>query len=120
MRGYSVVIPAHNEAQAIADVVRGCRGALEVIVVDDASHDDTSSTARAAGAMVVRSEVPLGKGAAIRRGAAIARGDIVVMLDGDGQDPPAEIPRLVAAIAAGADLAIGSRFLGRFEPGAIT
>jgi glycosyltransferase involved in cell wall biosynthesis len=120
MLRYSVVIPARDEALAIGDVVRGCHGALEVIVVDDASRDGTATIAERAGASVVRSDTPLGKGGALRRGLAHARGDIVVLLDGDGQDPPAEIPRLVAAIEQGADLAIGSRFLGRFAPGAIT
>lgn len=119
----SVVIPAFDEAAAIAAVVRGARdvaGVLEVIVVDDASRDDTAGVAAVAGARVLRLAHNLGKGAAVRRGVAAATGDVVVLLDGDGQDPPAEIPRLLAAIEAGADLAIGSRFLGRFEPGAIT
>lgn len=119
----SVVIPAFDEAAAIGAVVREARhvaGVLEVIVVDDASRDDTAAVAAAAGARVIRLAANLGKGAAVRRGVAAAAGDVVVLLDGDGQDPPAEIPRLLAAIEAGADLAIGSRFLGRFEPGAIT
>lgn len=119
----SVVIPAFDEAAAIGAVVRearGVAGVLEVIVVDDASRDDTAAVAAAAGARVIRLAANLGKGAAVRRGVAAAAGDVVVLLDGDGQDPPAEIPRLLAAIEAGADLAIGSRFLGRFEPGAIT
>ncbi|HET6585546.1 MAG TPA: glycosyltransferase family 2 protein, partial [Nannocystaceae bacterium] len=47
------------------------------------------------------------------------RGDVLVFLDGDGQDPAEHIPRLLAAIERGADLAIGSRFRGAFEPGAI-
>jgi glycosyltransferase involved in cell wall biosynthesis len=117
----SVVIPARNEVVAIGEVVRDCLAyAHEVIVVDDASSDGTGAAARAAGATVVRGDEPLGKGAAVRRGIAIAHGDVIVLLDGDGQDPPDEIPRLLDAIARGADLAIGSRFLGTFEPGAIT
>lgn len=119
----SVVIPAFDEAATIGPLVRQCLavdGVGEVVVVDDASRDDTAGFAASAGARVVRCARNLGKGAALRRGAAAAHGDILVLLDGDGQDPPAEIPRLLAALDAGADLAIGSRFLGRFEPGAIT
>ncbi|MBC8071160.1 MAG: glycosyltransferase family 2 protein [Deltaproteobacteria bacterium] len=117
------VIPARNEAATIAEVVRGCLaqpGIAEVIVVDDASTDGTATAATAAGATVLRSETPLGKGAAMRLGMAHARGDTIVLLDGDGQDPPGDIPRLLAALEHGAELAIGSRFLGTFEPGAIT
>lgn len=119
----SVVIPAHDEAVAIGAVVRQClavMGVVEVIVVDDASRDGTALVADAAGAKVLRCEHNLGKGGAMRRGIAVVTGEVVVLLDGDGQDPPSEIPRLLAAIEAGADLVIGSRFLGRFEPGSIT
>ena len=121
MTAVSAVIPARNEHVAIAAVVRACRAHVdEVIVVDDASSDGTGAAAAHAGAHVIRSDVPLGKGAALRRGARAARGEVVVFLDGDGQDAPEDIPRLLAAIADGADLVIGSRFLGRFEHGAIT
>jgi glycosyltransferase involved in cell wall biosynthesis len=118
----TVVVPAHDEAAAIGDVVRDClahQDVAEVIVVDDASTDDTIARAREAGARVESLARRGGKGHALRRGAALARGDVLVFLDGDGQDPAAEIPRLLAAIADGADLAIGSRFAGAFEPGAI-
>jgi glycosyltransferase involved in cell wall biosynthesis len=119
----SVVIPAHDEAPVIGEIVRACRdveGVDEVIVVDDASRDDTAAVATAAGATVLRLEHNVGKGVAVRTGAAVATGDVLVLLDGDGQDPPREIPRLLAAIQSGADLVIGSRFLGAFDPGAIT
>jgi glycosyltransferase involved in cell wall biosynthesis len=120
---WSAVIPARNEAAAIDEVVRGCFAqpdVLEVIVVDDASSDETATRAREAGAMVIRGERPQGKGAAMRLGMTHARGDVLVLLDGDGQDPPHEIPRLLAALDEGAELVIGSRFLGSFAPGAIT
>lgn len=116
----TAVIAARNEAAAIADVVRDCLAhADEVIVVDDGSCDATASRAAAAGARVLSLAPSGGKGHAIRRGAALAHADVLVFLDGDGQDPASEIPRLVAAIDRGADLAIGSRFRGTFEPGAI-
>jgi len=119
----SAIIPARNEVSAIAEVVRGClaqREIGEVIVVDDASTDGTADAARRAGATLVRSADPLGKGAAVRRGIEAAQGELLVLLDGDGQDPPDEIPQLLAPLYEHADLTIGSRFLGRFAPGAIT
>jgi glycosyltransferase involved in cell wall biosynthesis len=104
----SVVIPAHNEAPTIADVVRGCAantpGLVEVLVVDDGSRDGTAEAAAAAGARVVR----------------LARCDILVFIDADGQDDPTEISGLLAAFAPDVELVLGSRFLGRFRPGAIT
>jgi len=121
--GVSAVVPAHDEADVIADVVRDCyvHGDVdEVVVVDDGSRDATAERARQAGARVVRLARRGGKGRAVRTGAAAARGDVLVFLDGDGQDPARDIPSLVAAIDRGADLAIGSRFVGTFEPGAIT
>lgn len=119
----SIVLPAHNEAPTIADVVRRCRAAVpeaEILVVDDGSADATSALATAAGAEVLRLERNRGKGVALRLGIERTAGDVLVFLDADGQDDPAEIPLLLDAIATGADLVVGSRFLGRFEPGAIT
>lgn len=115
----SVVIPARDEVAAIGGVVAAARMHGEVVVVDDGSRDDTAAVAERAGARVVRLSPGRGKGAALRAGAAAASGEVLVMLDGDGQDDPADIPRLLAAIAGGADLAIGSRFLGAVDPGAI-
>lgn len=116
----SVVIPARNEAGAIAAVVTAaCAHADEVIVVDDGSRDDTAAAATRAGAEVVSLRPGRGKGAALRAGVAMAGGEVVVMLDGDGQDDPHDIPRLVAGIERGADLVVGSRFVHAVERGAI-
>jgi glycosyltransferase involved in cell wall biosynthesis len=120
----SVVIPAHNEEPTIAEVVRACAantpGLLEVIVVDDGSTDQTSAVARAAGADVLRIENNRGKGFALQRGIDRARGEILLFIDADGQDDPAEIPLLLSAFRPGIDLVLGSRFMGHFRPGAIT
>jgi len=120
----SVVIAAHDEAPSIAGVVRGCLAHTpdlnEVLVVDDGSRDATAALAEEAGARVVRLAVNQGKGAALRRGIAEARGEVLVFLDADGQDDPAEIPLLLGALADDVALVIGSRFLGTFRDGAIT
>jgi glycosyltransferase involved in cell wall biosynthesis len=120
----SVVIPTHNEVATIADVVRDVYAhvddATEVLVIDDGSTDGTSCAAEAAGARVVRLPRNAGKGHAMRRGIGEAVGDVLVFLDGDGQDDPAELPLLLDALAPGVDMVIGSRFLGRFENGSIT
>lgn len=120
----SVVAAAHNEAVTIGDLVRSILkhtpNLHEVIIVDDGSSDGTEGLARAAGATVFRLSPNKGKGVAIRHGLEHATGDIVVLLDADGQDDPAEIPLLLNALVPGIDLVIGSRFLGTFGPQAIT
>ncbi len=120
-----VMIAAYNEGPNIGPVVAGCKAVLkagdEVLVVDDGSADDTSARAAAAGARVVRQEPNQGKGRAIVRGIAEATGDIIVFIDGDGQDPPEEIPLLLAPVEQGvADMANGSKFIGRLKEGAIS
>jgi glycosyltransferase involved in cell wall biosynthesis len=105
--------------------VRAAVPGVPVLVVDDGSSDDTAVTARGAGARVVRLPFNLGAGVAAQTGYKLAVRDgyqCVVQLDADGQHEPADIPALVAIIAAGeADIAIGSRFLGTagYRPGAL-
>jgi len=119
----SIVIAAYNEAPVIGSVVCDALRAVpsaEVVVVDDGSTDDTGGVAAGAGARVVQLQTNAGKGTAVRRGLMDARGDVIVLIDGDGQDDPAEIPWLIEALRPDVDLVVGSRFIGRFEPGAIT
>jgi glycosyltransferase involved in cell wall biosynthesis len=119
----TVLVAAYNEAPVIGDVVREALRAVpsgEVVVVDDGSTDGTDRAAADAGARVLRLPTNGGKGSAVRRGLSETRGELIVLIDGDGQDDPAEIPRLTEALRPGVDLVVGSRFLGQFEAGAIT
>lgn len=100
----SVVIPAYNEAPNIADVVAGVRAVIrasdEVIVVDDGSSDGTGAAAGEAGARVLTHAYNIGNGAALKTGIRGARGEHVVLMDGDGQHDPTDIPRLVKSLDA--------------------
>ena len=112
----SVVIPTHNEAQAIERVLRDLPSdlATEVIVVDSNSIDGTPEIAARLGARVIR-EPRRGYGRACLTGlAAVDSADVVVFLDGDYSDRPAELPILLAPIAEGrADITLGSRLRER-------
>ncbi|MBI3858881.1 MAG: glycosyltransferase family 2 protein [Thaumarchaeota archaeon] len=107
-------IPAFNEEKSIAKVlVQTMKRVDKVLVCDDGSSDETGEIARSMGAQVISHERNLGKGEALRDLFREAQGlnpDVVVTLDADGQHNPSDIPRLVAAIEAGADVVVGSRF----------
>ncbi|MFN7210656.1 MAG: glycosyltransferase family 2 protein [Aggregatilineales bacterium] len=110
------VIPAFNEERFIASVVLKARRYVDhVLVVDDGSQDETAWLAEAAGAEVIR-QPNGGKAAALNNGLAAAQARnaaAVVLLDGDGQHNPNDIPRLLEPIQRGAaDLVVGSRFMG--------
>jgi glycosyltransferase involved in cell wall biosynthesis len=111
----SIIIPAKNEAAVIADVVSSVRliyEDAEVLVVDDGSTDDTAKLAGEAGARVVSHPVSLGNGAAIKAGARAASGEILVMMDGDGQHRAEDIASLIDRLDEGYDMAIGARDSG--------
>lgn len=113
------VVPAYQEEATVGDVVRGLLAlpvAPEVVVVDDGSSDRTSERAEAAGARVLRPAFNLGIGGAVQTGflwAAHRGARAAVQVDGDGQHPATEVPRVLAPVLGGrADVAVGSRFLG--------
>ncbi|MEL6770759.1 MAG: glycosyltransferase family 2 protein [Bacteroidota bacterium] len=127
-----VLIPAFNEARSIGKVIGDLPAdrVAEVVVINNASTDETEANAKAAGATVVR-EDRRGYGSACLRGLAyvaalpdVLKPDVIVFLDGDYSDHPDELPQLLAPIARDeADLVIGSRMAGRkrdmVEPGAM-
>lgn len=122
-----VIIPAFNEENGVGEVVREIPRAFvrEIIVVNNASTDNTEVIAREAGATVLREPVP-GYGRACLRGIAHAQlsdppPEIVVFLDADHSDFPEEIPNVIQPIIEGkADLVIGSRAIGQRERGSMT
>ncbi len=121
--GIEVIIAAHNEAAAIGDVISGLRAVLPgcaVIVVDDGSIDPTSARAIEAGATVVHLWPNRGKGVALQEGIAASTARWLVLIDGDGQDDPADVPKLLAKARDGVVLVNGSRFMGRLHSGSIS
>jgi glycosyltransferase involved in cell wall biosynthesis len=107
----TVIIPAFNEEQSIGEVVtrvraRGVWG--EVLVVDDGSTDQTAARAAEAGARVVRHPYNKGNGAAVKTGIREARGEVVLLMDADGQHDAEDMARLVAGVGVH-DMVIGAR-----------
>jgi glycosyltransferase involved in cell wall biosynthesis len=112
----SVVVPARNEAANLDALLNELTLVLraaslpfhEIVVVDDGSTDETAAIARAHGARAVRHAEALGNGAAVKRGIREARGDWILLLDGDGQHPPAALPGMLD-LAERYDMVVGSR-----------
>lgn len=111
------IIPCHNEAKHIAAVVEKARQYVDVVwVIDDYSTDDTWIVAGAAGAVVMANAFGHGLGSAVRYGLQCSwfeKAKIIVLLDGDGQHNPDEIPKLIKPIKQGtADIVMGQRVKG--------
>lgn len=107
----SVIMPAFNESATIEAVLGRVAAQLpeaELIVVDDASSDDTAARAERAGARVIRQPYNKGNGAAVKAGIRAAQGEVVLLLDADGQHDPADIPRVLAPIGP-YDLVVAAR-----------
>ncbi len=114
-----VIVPAFNEEKRIVHVLRDILQvdeALDIVVIDDGSTDNTGQVSKAAGAKVLRLSSNMGYGVAIQTGYkyTLERGyDCVAQLDADGQHDPSYLPSMFEAVASGrADLIIGSRFMG--------
>jgi dolichyl-phosphate beta-glucosyltransferase len=120
---YSIVIPAYNEGERITAALDQVlawigeqRWSAEIVVVNDGSRDDTAAIiARYAAAhpqvRLIENPGNRGKGYSVRNGMTHARGDLLLFSDADLSSPISEAPKLFDALAAGADVAIGSRWL---------
>ncbi len=110
---FSIIVPAFNEEQGIAEVIHRCKKVMrkgdEIIVVDDGSVDCTSEKAKSAGAKVVRHEKNKGKAFALKTGFKAAANEIVATIDADCTYPPEAFPEMLAELE-GADLVVGTRF----------
>jgi len=120
VRKVSVILPAYNEEAALPRVLAGIRSLaierqgrdlFEILVVDDGSTDDTAGVAAREGARVVRHPYNIGNGAAVKAGIRAARGDVLVLMDSDGQHQPGEIVALLDALEHHA-MAVGARRKG--------
>jgi len=108
----TLLLPARNEAANLATLLprlqQACPGA-EILVIDDGSVDDTAALCVQYRVQRLTHPYSMGNGAAIKTGARQATGEILVFLDADGQHDPADIPRLLAKLDEGYDMAVGAR-----------
>ena len=121
----TLILPVHNEEQSIGPVIAQSREVLgpenEILVVDDGGTDNTAAEVKKTNARLISHTENKGKGAALQTGIAHALGEIIVVMDADGQDDPSEIPLLLKALEDNdADFVNGSRFIGTLQKGAMS
>lgn len=111
----SVIIPAYNEGTVIGEIIQKVRSVIynleldyEIIIVDDGSQDSTYEESKKAGAFVLSHKYNIGNGAAVKTGIRNATGESIILMDGDGQHNPDDIPRLLAQLD-GYDMVVGAR-----------
>jgi glycosyltransferase involved in cell wall biosynthesis len=112
MDGISIILPAKNEAANLGATLSRLKQAMpdaEIILVDDCSTDETPDLARQWNARLITHPYSMGNGAAIKTGARAASGDTLLFMDADGQHDPVDIPRLLAKLEDGYDMAVGAR-----------
>ncbi len=108
----SIILPTRNEARSLPSLLAELRQRhpqAEILVIDDGSTDATAAIAETAGVRIIRHPYPMGNGAAIKSGARLARGEVLIFMDADGQHQPRDIIRLLEMLASGYDMAVGSR-----------
>lgn len=108
----SIVLPAKNESAALAGLLPRLRAAqpgAEILIIDDGSSDNTAQVCSGTGVQTVTQRYSMGNGAAIKRGARAAKGDVIVFMDADGQHDPADISRLLSRLDEGYDMVVGAR-----------
>ncbi len=108
----SIILPARNEAENLANLLPQLKKLsldAEIIVVNDGSEDDTQAVCKQHQVRILNHPYSMGNGAAIKKGARTATGDILVFLDADGQHNPSDIPKLLDKLAEGFDMVVGAR-----------
>jgi len=114
-RALSIILPAKNEAASLVTLLPELRRVVpgaEIIVVDDGSSDNTVALCKLNGVRVVSQPYCMGNGAAVKAGARVASGKILVFMDADGQHKPEDIPRLLEKLGQGYDMVVGGRERG--------
>ena len=108
----AILLPCYNEGKAISHVIASFRNIVpsaQIVVIDNASKDDTAEKAMAADAIVIREDLP-GKGNAVRRGFSEVEADIYVMADGDGTYDARALPQLINKLVEDRlDMVVGTR-----------